>query len=66
MANPTAFRHLSNIYLNRADGSALILTTEEAAAVAALVSPSAEARAAAERHLAVHRGTLGFGHGSQG
>jgi hypothetical protein len=66
MAHPTAFRHHGTIILNRADGSAVALTMEEAATVAALVSPSADARAAAENHLAAHRTLLGTGHGSVG
>jgi hypothetical protein len=64
MAHPTAFRHQGSITLNRADGSSILLSMEEAAAIAALVSPGAEARAAAERHLAVHRGMLGNRHGA--
>ena len=64
MAHPTAFRHQGKVHLNRGDGTAVILTMEEAAAIAALVAPSADARAAAERHLQAHQGMLGQRHGA--
>lgn len=63
MARPTAYRHQGIIHLNRADGSLLALTVEEAAAIAALLSPGTEAGAAAQRHLDAHAGMLGRGHG---
>lgn len=62
MAQPTAFRHQNRIHLNRADGTSLVLTTEEAAAIAVLVGPSAAARDAAERHLEMLRTPLGRRH----
>lgn len=64
MAQPTAFRHENRIHLNRADGTSVVLTSEEAAAIAALVGPSAVAREAAERHLEMLRTPLGRRHGS--
>jgi len=62
MAQPTAFRHENRIYLNRPDGTSVELTAEEAAAIAALVGPSAVARDAAKRHLEMLRTPLGRRH----
>lgn len=56
MAQPTAYRHQSNVHLNRADGNLIVLTMEEARVIAALVSPAIDARSAADRHLIAHRG----------
>ena len=63
MAHPTAYRHEGHVSLNRHDGTLLRLTMEEAAAIVAVVGPSAEARAAAERHLEAHANLLGSRHG---
>ena len=62
MAHCTAFRHQGLVGLNRADGSAIMLTMEEALAVADLISPSSEARAAVTRHLNAHSGLLASRH----
>jgi len=62
MAQPTAFRHENRIHLTRADATSGALTTEEAAAIAALVGPSAVARDAAARHLEMLRTPLGRRH----
>lgn len=63
MAQPTAYRHEGRVLLNRHDGTLVRLTMEEAAAIVAVVSPSADARAAAERHLVAHASPLGRRHG---
>lgn len=65
MARPTAFKHQGLVCLNRADGSAIMLTTEEAAAIVALLSPASEAGAAAQRHLDAHGRLLGRSHGDE-
>lgn len=65
MAHPTAFRHQGTVTLNRHDGSSVTLSMEEAAAIAAAVSPSEVARTAAERHLLAHRTPLGQRHGEE-
>lgn len=62
MAQPTAFRHGAQIHLNRPDGTSVVLTVEEACAIAALVSPGNQATAAAERHLEALRTPMGRRH----
>ncbi len=62
MAQPTAFRHNGAIHLNRHDGTSIALSMEEAVVIAALVGPSAEAQAAAARHLEMLRVPLGSRH----
>jgi len=62
MAHCTAFRHQGLVGLNRADGTAIMLTMEEAVAVADLIGPSSEARTAVARHLDAHSQILGSRH----
>ena len=64
MAAPTAYRHQGMIGLNRHDGSCVMLTMEEAAAVAALVSSGADARDAVQRHMDARGELLGRRHTS--
>lgn len=64
MAAPTAYRHQGMIALNRPNGGLVMLTMEEAAAVAALVSPGADARDAVQRHMDARGELLGRRHAS--
>lgn len=62
MAAPTAYRHQGMIALNRPNGGLVMLTMEEAVAVAALVSPAADARDAVQRHLDQQMNLIGRAH----
>ncbi len=56
MAHPTAFRSQGLVALNRADGSVIMLTQEEADAVAGLCGPGAHAANSVRAHLERHGG----------